>query len=390
MTPKLAVRVAVVANGFGDGPAQALRDHLVERGMSVLAISHPLSPEDGREHVVATYASGELIERRAVRAPLRPPLSYLIDPLVPLRPPRVEVWFGFNPLACARGLLARRRRGARYVVLWSVDFVPDRFGRGTLRTRTYDRLDRLCCEQADARVELTEAAQRARNLRHGLAGHSPPTHVVPMGAWLQRTPTTYENGFERRRLVMLAHLVRRQGVDALLEALALLKASCAGGIATDIVGTGPLEPVLRAQARSLGIDDVVHFHAFVPDHRQVEEILAGASIGVAPYRPGEATFTAYADPGKLKAYLAAGLPILLTDVPPNAAELVREAGAEIVPFKAQAIAEAVTRLLDSPETWRVRREAALAYVRRFDWPLLLDDLLAKLEITDSGLGTLDR
>ena len=81
------------------------------------------------------------------------------------------------------------------------------------------------------------------------------------------------------------------------------------------------------------------------------------------------------DPGKLKAYLAAGLPIVLTDVPPNARELEAEAGAAVVPFDADAVADAVARLLDSPDGWRERHEAALAYAARFDWPDLLDPLL---------------
>ena len=122
---------AVVANGFADGPAQALRDHLVARGASVVAVSHPLSLEEGARHVVARYVSGKLVQERATRLPLRPPLSFALDPAVPLRLPRVDTWFGFNPLACARGLVDRKVGRAGEVVLWSVDFVPDRFGRGT-------------------------------------------------------------------------------------------------------------------------------------------------------------------------------------------------------------------------------------------------------------------
>ena len=66
---------------------------------------------------------------------------------------------------------------------------------------------------------------------------------------------------------------------------------------------------------------------------------------------------------------------MLTDVPPNAKELEAEAGAEVVPFDADAVADAVARLLDSPDGWRARHEAALAYAARFDWPDLLDPLL---------------
>jgi glycosyltransferase involved in cell wall biosynthesis len=199
-----------------------------------------------------------------------------------------------------------------------------------------------------------------------------------MGAWLERVQTVGTEGYEARRLAFLAHLVRRQGADILLDALAVLGSQA--GIAADVIGSGPLEDDLRARARALGLEDVVTFHGFLDDHREVERLLASASLGMAPYRPGEMSFTAYADPGKLKAYLAAGLPILMTDVPPNARELARDGGAEIVPFEATAIAETVLRVLESPETWKKRSEAARSYARRFDWPLLFDELMASLSL----------
>ncbi|MER3412409.1 MAG: hypothetical protein C4305_09030, partial [Thermoleophilia bacterium] len=70
--------------------------------------------------------------------------------------------------------------------------------------------------------------------------------------------------------------------------------------------------------------------------------------------------TAYADPGKLKAYLAAGLPIVMTEVPPNASELASKAGAEIVSFDENALAKGIASVLNSPVEWRARRRAALA------------------------------
>lgn len=368
---------AIVSNGFGEGPPQALRDYLVSRGAHVFTILHPLTREEGTRHVITEYAKGAHANERIVRLPLGPPMSYAVDPLVPLVPPRVDAWFGFNPLACARGLLARRQGRAPFVAQWSIDFVPDRFGPGNPMTRMYDRLDELCCTRADARIELTEVARDARNLRHGLTSERAHAHVVPMGAWLDRVETTPSDGFRRPRVVFLGHLVERQGVDVLLDAVALLSQRRLE-IRAEIVGGGPLEARLKAQAQKLGLDGVVHFHGFVPDFAEVRRILAGCSVAVAPYQPTDESFTRYADPGKLKAYLAAGLPILLTDVPPNARELAREGGAEIVAYDGQPIADALERILGSPEHWQERRRAALAYAQRFDWDVLLPDLLKKL------------
>lgn len=368
---------AIASNGFADGPAQALRDYLVARGAHVVTIFHPLTAEQGTEHVITTYADGKRVTERRRRVPLRAPLSFLADPFIPVVGPRADAWFGFNPLACARGLATR----APFVVLWSVDFVPDRFGRGTVATRIYDRLDRLCCMRANARVELSAAARDARARRHRLPPDAADAHVVPMGAWLDRVPTAPPDGFGRRRVVFLGHLVERQGVDTLLEALASLAAR-GEEIGADIVGTGPLEPALRARSAELGLDGTVTFHGYVEDHRDVERILSGCSVAVAPYRQTAGTFTRYADPGKLKAYLAAGLPIVLTDVPPKARELAEHAGAEIVDDDPSALATGIAHALASPDQWAVRRAAALAYAQRFDWNTLLDDLLRNLGLVD--------
>jgi glycosyltransferase involved in cell wall biosynthesis len=368
---------AIVANGFADGPAQALRDYLVGRGAKVVTVFHPLTREQGTMHVVAEYVAGEVVRTRDIRIPLRPPLSFAVDAFIPLRLPRVDIWFGFNPLACARGLAARRLGRAERVVLWSVDFVPDRFGRGTPLTNLYDRLDRRCCTNADVRVELSDAAREARDARHGLTGAEAPTHVVPMGAWLERVPTVPPDGYRRRAAVFLGHLVPRQGVTVLLDAIALLRGR-GDEVTLEVIGGGEQESELREKAHMLGLDDAVRFHGFVTGMEGVERLLAAASVAVAPYAPSEASFTRWADPGKLKAYLAAGLPIVLTEVPPNAIELARDAGAEIVPYDAQAIADAIARALASPDDWRARRSAGLAYARRFNWPALLSGLTANL------------
>jgi glycosyltransferase involved in cell wall biosynthesis len=368
---------AIVANGFADGPAQALRDYLVGERASLYVVSHPLSPEDGRAHTIRQYVAGKLADERVIRTPLRPPLSYVADSLIPLLPHRVDAWFGFNPLACARGLLARRVGRARFVALWSVDFVPDRFGAGNPATRVYDRLDRLCCLRADARIELSGVARDARTQRHHLPPESAPAHVVPMGAWLERVPTTTRDAFARRHAVYLGHLVPRQGVELFVDALAVV-GERGDPITADIIGTGPLEASIRKQVEDRGLGRYINVRGFIPDHREVERILSSASVAVAPYAPTSDTFTRYADPGKLKAYLAAGLPILLTDVPPNASELAQEAGATIVEHDSAALADALVAVLASEQEWIERRDAALAYSRRFDWAKLIPELLEEL------------
>lgn len=369
---------AIVANGFADGPSQALRSHLEREGARrIVSISHPLLAEGDTRHEIEVRRPGLPPAVRRVALPCRPPYTYPLDLVVPPRAPRVDGWFGFNGLACARGLVARARGRAGRVVYWCVDFVPERFGRSPL-TRIYDAVDRECCRRADARFELSEAARDGRDARHGLPPEGrAPAEVVPMGAWLERVPTTDADAGRRRRVVYLGHLVPRQGVGELIDAVVLL-ARRGAPVELDVIGRGELGEALRRRAAAGGVAESVRFHGFVEDHREVEAILAGASVAAAPYDTGVDSFTRFADPGKLKAYLAAGLPIVTTDVPPNAGVLARDGGAAVVPFSAAAIADAIEDCVTDPALWRARREAALGLAREYDWPVILGRALASV------------
>jgi glycosyltransferase involved in cell wall biosynthesis len=358
----------LIANGSHDSPpAGPFQEYLTRLGAKrVTMIVHPLTAEGDSRHEITVYERGREASQRWVRLPSHPPHTYPLDFFIPPWPDLVDGWFAFNNLACARGLLARRVRRASTVVYWAVDFVPDRFGEG-LMTRAYDALDRWCCVRADARFELSRPALEARSARHGIGPErQAPAEVVPIGAWLDRVPAVPEDGWRARRIVFMGHLVPRQGVEMLIQALRILTER---GVEFDaeIAGRGPLEESLRAAAREAGLDGRLRFLGYKSDHREVEAFLAAGSVAVAPYDTEVESFTRFADPSKLKSYLAAGLPTLTTDVPPNAYELMEHAGAEVVPFDAAGLADAIERVLASPEDWVRRRSAALEYARGFDW-----------------------
>jgi glycosyltransferase involved in cell wall biosynthesis len=367
----------VLAHGTDDAPpAAGLIEYLALRGARRLTtVFHPLSKEDGNRREITIYEAGRRPRRRTIRLPARPPYTYPLDLLVPPRYPRADGWFAFNNLMCARGLLERRAGRVAKVGYWAVDFVPDRFGAGNLLTRTYDLLDDHCCRHADLRIELSQAALAGRDARHGIPSDAgAPRVIAPIGAWLERVPVTSEDAWKSRRIAFVGHLVERMGGDTVIEAVSLL-ASRNVDVVVDIAGRGPLEEQLRADAARRGLQDKVRFHGFIPDHRELERLLSQAAVALAPYSTRVESFTRYADPSKLKSYLAAGLPILLTDVPPNAQELARNAGAEVLADDPAAFAEAIERALADGEEWRRRRVAALEYVRSFDWNAIVPRVL---------------
>jgi glycosyltransferase involved in cell wall biosynthesis len=367
----------VAWNGSTDTPpASSVREFLRRHGARrVTTIQHPLVPEDGRCHRIITYDHGREAHRRTLRLPSRPPYTYALDPLIPPLAPSADVWIAFNNLAAAKGLVQRSLGRAGKVLYWPIDFVPDRFGNGVV-TRAYDRLDAYCCRHVDARIEVTRVARDARNDRHELVPTEvAPTEVLPLGAWSARPPVVPVDGWRRRRVIWIGHLVERQGVPMLLDALAVLKRRGVAFTAA-IAGHGPLLGALEAQTARLALDDRVEFVGFIGDPEEVERFVASGSVAVAPYDTAPDSLTRFADPSKLRFYTAGGIPIVMTDVPPNASELASAAGAELVPYTPEGIADGIARALDSPREWQDRRESALAYAKRFDWEHIVGRALA--------------
>lgn len=364
----------IVANGAPDSPpGSGVRDFLAAHARELTTVFHPLNPGDRGVHRVSYWHAGRQVIDRELARPSRPPMTYALDPGTPLVRPRVDAWIAFNNLAAAHGLARRRFGLARQVAYWAVDFVPDRFGAGSALSRIYDAVDRVVCTRADLRIELTSAARDARTRRLSLGDGAARTHVAPVGVWLDRIERVPEDGWRRRKVVFIGHLVPRQGLGTLIESMAHLP-----DVTLEIAGRGPEEASLRELVARLGLSDRVHFVGFLEDHREVERLVASASVAAAPYATNVESFTKYADPSKLRTYTGAGLPIVTTDVPPNAHELEHLAGATIVEFEPEAVAVAIREILASPEGWRRRHRAALAYAEGFDWGRIVPDALAEL------------
>lgn len=123
-------------------------------------------------------------------------------------------------------------------------------------------------------VQTSTESGRAFLIEHGVA----PEKVVTIRRGFAEFPVFKPLRSPRRplRLLCIARLVEKKGFDHQLRIYAALRDA---GFAFEarIVGDGPLRDELRAQARALGLDDVVGFLGQLP-HEKVWEQLAWADV----------------------------------------------------------------------------------------------------------------
>lgn len=166
-------------------------------------------------------------------------------------------------------------------------------------------------------------------------------HYVPNGIDLAR----YRNAAPAPRppgdgpiIGTVAGLRAEKNIGRLIDAFALLRARHAARLV--IVGDGPEDAALRARAAASGVSADIHFagHTTTPEHFHAAFDIFALSSDTEQM------------PLSLIEAMAAGLPAAATDVGDVRDMLAAENAPFIVPREANALADALSRLVTSPET----------------------------------------
>ncbi|MBF8289625.1 MAG: glycosyl transferase group 1 [Chloroflexi bacterium] len=145
-----------------------------------------------------------------------------------------------------------------------------------------------------------------------------------------------------------------------------------------LLGYGRLDDDLRARAARPDVAGRVSVLPAVPPGELLEWV-ASADVVAIPIQ-GDTLNHRLATPNKLFEALAAGVPVVASDLP-GMASIVREleAGTLVDPTRPAAIAAGIRALLDPPPDARAATRARIraATAGRYDWPAQFDRLLAE-------------
>lgn len=345
-----------------------LEKFLAPQVEDLIFIAHPLFPGGGRSYY-RIHRNGDLVETREEEPPAGPgPARYLRElrrtwwharSLAP-----IDLYVGGDSLLALPGIWLRRRGKAHAVVLYSMDFVPHRFANPALNA-LYHRIDRFAAEFADVAWNVShqiDAARRERDRGHELA----PTVLVPIGVHTERIARKPLAEASAKELAFVSHLIPKQGLQLVIQAMPAIRAAVPEATVV-VIGDGPYANELKRLAQVHRVADAIHFLGQENDHEKLEQRITRSALALAPYVPDPANFTRFADPSKIKLYLACGLPIIMTDEFWNARDIERSGAGVIIPYDTSALASAVIAYLSNPQALEVARNAAGKLAADFAW-----------------------
>jgi glycosyltransferase involved in cell wall biosynthesis len=275
---------------------------------------------------------------------------------------RFDLYFGSDPLNAFAGIILRRMGFARRVIFYKIDYVPSRFSNPILNA-LYSWIDRKSASDADWTWNLAEAMIRARR-KQGIRVDN--QLVVPIGCHFERISRPSLDEVNRSKLVYMGSLRRGQGIELVVDTFrAVLEKLSEAELV--IVGSGPLQESLREKVTELGLNRQVSFIGEVPDHRQVEHILTTCGIGLATYEPLPDSYTYFTEPGKVKVYLACGLPVIITGVPEISGEVKKRGAGMVIGYDSDDLAAAVMTLARNKQSYASARDSAISFAAEFTW-----------------------
>ena len=375
-------KAAIVGHVFTSGPCQELENFLKRRVKELIFVGHPFSFSERSRSFFKIHKNGMFIDEYETGFCRSPgALSYLIDFFLTIalfikHRKTFDLFIGADGLNAFCGLLLRKIGLTRIVIFYVIDYVPNRF-HNTLLNGAYHWLDRVCVKYCDYVWNLSPWMAEERERRGISKSKTAPQLVVPIGTNFSEINRLYVDSIERRKLVFLGHLLEDRGVQLAIKAFPKVIQKVPDAFLV-IIGKGEYEGELKNIVREKGLDEHVSFLGEVKSHSEVERILTRCAIGLAPYVPEPSSYKQYTDPGKIKAYMGCGLPVIVTKVPRIAYDLERLRVGIAINYDREEMVEAITRLLTDDSLYREYRENAIKFASEYDWNTIFSQAIHQL------------
>lgn len=373
MTLLSELRVMIVGNNnAGSAPIRMYR-HLrdrVETG-EVCFVGHPLIEEDSRRSQLLRYVgprhgAGHREWNFSIRRERGLGLlSYVLDVPITLvffliTRRKYDLYVATGQLLVLVGIVLRRLGFVKQVVFWTLDYFPQSFRKSLIR-QLYLNLDRQCVQRADYVWNITEAIGEFR-LQNGGAKAEGRKAMYTVPHPIDESEFRVARIEEIDRFGILysgAGLTSPEwGFELLLEAIPTIVRAFPEVFVT-ITSYQAIPSSVYRLLEKRGI--VRHFRilGYVSDPDEYARVVQRHRMGLATYAPIEGSFKRFADPSRVKSYIARGLPVVITRVPPIAREIEEFGAGVVIDYLPDQLVQAVVRLISDSQFYERCRQNAI-------------------------------
>ncbi|MGW1347068.1 glycosyltransferase family 4 protein [Kribbella sp. NPDC002412] len=362
------MRIGVVCP-YSLGTPGGVQNHVRDLAEALLAVGHEVSvlaPVDDTDSAPPYVVSSG----RAVGVPYNGSVARVT--FGPRTAARVKSWLADGHFDVVH-VHEPTTPSASIIALWSAGgpFVAT-FHTWQVRSRAMSAaagLLRPALEKIDARIAVSEAA-RSMMVQH-IGGEAV---VIPNGLYTDRfrgTPRPEWQGADGTISFIGRMDEPRKGLGVLLKAVPALVAE-RPGLRVLVAGTGQADEARRSLPESCRAN--VDFLGAVDDAARAD-MLTGSDLYIAPHLGGESFGIV------LLEAMAAGAPVLASDLPAFRQVLDGGRVGELFePGDADELTTRALRLLSTPDERDKLRVSGLSAVQRYDWSVLLPELLSVYEL----------
>lgn len=226
-----------------------------------------------------------------------------------------------------------------------------------------DLVEKYCIKRLDKIFVMIEES-RDRLINYGV----PPERVVIVSNTpdikISREESELLNDKSSITLLYLGILNPSRGLDVVIEGINELKNR--GVIChLKIAGTGKAKSEYEEKVRKLGLDEEVTFLGWV-DRKTIDSLFNDIDVGVVPHHVCSHWNTTI--PNKLFDYMAAGIPVLSTDVRPMSRILERCGGGLIYKdYDVSSFADCVVKLMDRDVRIEMGKRGMQSIESTYNW-----------------------
>lgn len=281
-----------------------------------------------------------------------------------------DVYVGSDNLNALSGVVLKFFGLVKKTVYYVIDYNPKRFSNKVLNF-VYHKIDQICVRYCDETWNLSPRMIEGRKEHFNFADGN--QKVVPMGVWYDEMPRVLYENCQKHTLGFIGHILEKQGLQLVINCLPELSKKFPD-VKVRIIGDGPYLENLKILAKDLGVERYIDFLGFIKEQKETNKLISECALGLALYDPDKASFSYYADPGKIKFYLSCGVPPVLTNVPLISEEIISKNSGLISNYDANSLIECLAVLSDETKMKEFRITAS-ALGAKYAWDNIFGDAL---------------